>query len=689
MKNLLILLLALFSLSALRPDKTRTISGTVYDNSTKKALPGVQVQVMGTSVNAGTDQYGHYTITIPGDKSQLSFNLNGYEKTTLAIGKTNMLNVYLKKVVLKADTFDYKASAYTVKEKNLNEVTLLSKMPGVNVDAKGNITAQGKQIAKTKLNSKDYYGGNVQQAVRNLPANITKDIQIIDDYGDQASRTGIKSGAPNKILNMQLRGRAGNESYDKIIENKFENPLSTPLSTFAVDVDAASYANVRRYINGGQLPPKNAVRIEEMINYFHYDLAAPTNGAPVAIHTELSTAPWNPQHQLVRIGLKAKEVKTDKLPPSNLVFLIDVSGSMDEPNKLPLVKTSMKMLVDNLRPIDHVAIVVYASEVGVKLESTPGNEKEKIKDAIDQLGAGGSTAGGAGIMMAYKIASQKFIKGGNNRIILATDGDFNVGPSSNKDMEQLIEEERESKVSISILGFGMGNLKDSKMERMADKGHGNYAYIDNIQEATKSMVHEFGGTLFTVAKDVKVQVEFNPAKVQAYRLLGYEDRLLNKEDFNNDTKLGGDMGVGHTVTALYEIIPAGVKDSFAGSVDPLKYQKPAEPPVHNNSADVMTVKFRYKQPDGDVSKMESVVVADKPLNASKTSDDFRFAAAVAEYGLLLRDSQFKQNSKFDQLIAMAKGAKGKDDDGYRAEFIRLVESTKGMMKGTVLAVRQE
>jgi Ca-activated chloride channel family protein len=547
-------------------------------------------------------------------------------------------------------------------------------MSGVQVGTDGRIVSQGKPVTKVRVNGKDFAGGSVQAAIKNLPADILQEVQIVNAIGNQVS---VRQ--PSPFMN-------GTESYDRIVENKFTDPKATPLSTFSVDVDAASYANVRRFINNGQLPPKNSVRIEEMINYFHYDLPEPTNGEPVAIKTELGVAPWNPQHQLVRIGLKAKNVKTDKLPPSNLVFLIDVSGSMFEANKLPLVKTAMKMLVDQLRPNDHVAIVVYASEVGVKLASTAGDQKTKIKEVIDQLGAGGGTAGGAGISMAYQVARQNFIKGGNNRIILATDGDFNVGPSSNKDMEQLIEDERGSGVSISILGFGMGNLKDSKMERMADKGHGNYAYIDNITEATKSMVTEFGGTLFTVAKDVKLQVEFNPAHVQAYRLLGYEDRLMAKEDFNNDQKVAGDMGVGHTVTALYEIIPTGIKDSFTASVDPLKYQKVTGDKPANNSPEVMTVKFRYKQPDSEVSKMESVVVNNKPIETDKTSDDFRFAAAVAEYGMLLRNSQFKQNSRFDQLIKMAKSAKGKDDDGYRSEFIRLAESTMNMMKSTAQVV---
>lgn len=341
-----------------------------------------------------------------------------------------------------------------------------------------------------------------------------------------------------------MRQLANTESYAGFTENKFLNALEEALSTFAIDVDAASYSNFRRFINNGQLPPLDAVRIEEMVNYFQYDLQGPSGREPVAIHTELATAPWNPEHHLLRIGLKAKSIPTENLPASNLVFLIDVSGSMMGANRLPLAKSSVKMLVDQLRDKDHVAIVTYAGSADVALESTPGSQKTKIKDAIEALSAGGSTAGGAGLQLAYRTARQHFIKGGNNRIILASDGDFNVGASSDGDMEQLIAKERESGVSLSVLGFGMGNLKDSKMELLANKGHGNYAYIDNIPEARKAMVTEFGGTLFTVAKDVKVQVEFNATKVQAYRLLGYENRLLEEQDFNNDATLGGDMGVG-------------------------------------------------------------------------------------------------------------------------------------------------
>jgi len=475
------------------------------------------------------------------------------------------------------------------------------------------------------------------------------------------------------------------ETYQKINENGFINPKKEPLSTFAVDVDAASYSNVRRFINNGQIPPKDAVRIEEMINYFQYDLSGPNHNDPVAIHTELSQAPWNPQHRLLRIGLKAKAVDTEKLPPSNFVFLIDVSGSMAEANRLPLVKTSMKMLVDQLRDKDHVAIVTYAGTAGITLESTSGNQKIKIKDAIDALVADGSTAGGAGIKMAYKLAREHFIKGGNNRIILATDGDFNVGPSSDEDMEDLIAEERESGINLSILGFGMVNLKDSKMEILADKGRGNYAYIDNLSEARKAIITEFGGTLFTVAKDVKMQVEFNPAYVQAYRLLGYENRLLAKEDFNNDQKIGGDMGVGHTVTAFYEIVPVGVRDDYSGSVDPLKYQQEANRTVPTKSSELATIKFRYKTPDADKSLMEQVAVRNEPEDIAKASADFRFASAVAELGMLLRNSEYKQQANYDKLIARAKAAKGPDDEGYRAEFVRLAESAKLLATSKAIA----
>ncbi|MGM1431181.1 YfbK domain-containing protein [Sphingobacterium lactis] len=470
------------------------------------------------------------------------------------------------------------------------------------------------------------------------------------------------------------------ESYKGFDENGFISPLKEALSTFAADVDGASYSNVRRMINAGEMPPKDAVRVEEMINYFQYNLAPPTNGDPVKIYTELATSPWNKAHQLMRIALKAKDIPKANLPASNLVFLIDVSGSMFGHNRLPLVKSSLKLLVDQLRDEDRVAIVTYAGSAGVKLESTKGSQKMKIKEAIDELEAGGSTAGGAGIKKAYQIAKQNFIKGGNNRIILASDGDFNVGASSDEAMEDLISKERESGVHLTVLGYGMGNLKDSKMELLANKGHGNYAYIDNISEARKAMVTEFGGTLFTVAKDVKIQVEFNPAYVQAYRLVGYENRLLEAEDFNNDAKLGGDMGVGHTVTAIYEIVPVGVKSGVVGTVDPLKYQQNDKAPVGAKNGELATVKFRYKDPESDKSKLQQTVVGNQAKSIEVASEDFRFATAVAEFGMLIRNSEYKQDANFDRLVARAKRAKGTDDEGYRAEFIRMAENASSLVK---------
>ncbi|WP_276368588.1 von Willebrand factor type A domain-containing protein [Chryseolinea sp. H1M3-3] len=463
------------------------------------------------------------------------------------------------------------------------------------------------------------------------------------------------------------------EEYDAIEENIFREALKNPLSTFSIDVDAASYSNIRRFINNGQRPPIDAVRIEELVNYFDYDYDQPKGEDPFAIHTEISTAPWNNKHKLVHIGLQGKTIPTDQLPPSNLVFLIDVSGSMDEPNKLPLLKSSFKMLVEQLRPQDHIAMVVYAGAAGLVLEPTAGNDKRKILDALDQLQAGGSTAGGAGINLAYAIAKQHFKKEGNNRVILATDGDFNIGESSNASMERLIEEKRKDGIFLTVLGFGMGNYKDSKMEILADKGNGNYAYIDNITEARKVLVNEFGGTLFTIAKDVKLQIEFNPAKVKAYRLIGYENRMLKNEDFNNDKKDAGDLGSGHTVTALYEIIPVGVESEFF-KIDDLKYQNTKVDPKAEKSKELMTIKFRYKKPDGDVSKLIVHPLIDANTILAKTSDNFRWSASVAAFGMLLRDSEYIKNFNYDAVVQMAQHARGEDKEGYRIEFINMVKS---------------
>jgi Ca-activated chloride channel homolog len=467
------------------------------------------------------------------------------------------------------------------------------------------------------------------------------------------------------------------EGYSTVHENGYKLVMNDPLSTFSIDVDRASYSNVRRFINMGQMPPVDAVRIEEMINYFSYDYPEPEGKHPFSVYTELSTCPWNSNHQLLHIGLKGREMEKSSLPASNLVFLIDVSGSMESPNKLPLLKNAFNLLVNQLRPNDRVAIVVYAGAAGLVLESTPGSQKETILKAIDRLSAGGSTAGGQGLKLAYKVAEENFIKGGNNRIIIASDGDFNVGPSSNAEMERMIETEREKGIFITVLGFGMGNYKDDKMEIIANKGNGNYSYIDNIQEARKVLVSEFAGTLFTIAKDVKFQLEFNPARVQAYRLIGYENRLLNKEDFNNDKKDAGEMGAGHTVTALYEIIPAGSDVNIAG-VDPLKYQANASKVKPDPNAELLTIKLRYKQPDGETS-----ILIDKPergrlIPLNQTSDNFRFSAAVAQFGLLLRGSEFKGNANIDQVVSMARNSRGNDDEGFRSEFIQLVRTASSL-----------
>lgn len=472
---------------------------------------------------------------------------------------------------------------------------------------------------------------------------------------------------------------ANREEYSHNAENRFKSPVKDPLSTFSIDVDAASYSNIRRFINQGEMPPKDAVRIEEMINYFNYNYPKPTGNDPVRITTEVGICPWNKTHRLVQIGLKAREIESQNLPASNFVFLIDVSGSMFGPTRLELVKSSLRLLVNNLREKDRVAIVTYCGDARVALPSTPGNEKQKIKDALETLTAGGSTAGGAGIKEAYRIAQKNFIAQGNNRIILCTDGDFNVGASSETELENLIESKRKSGIFLTVLGYGMGNYKDNKMQILAQKGNGNHAYIDNIQEANKVLVNEFGSTMYAVAKDVKLQVEFNPAKVQSYRLVGYETRILNNEDFNDDTKDAGEMGAGHTVTALYEIIPTGISGNIPGSIDPLKYQTETNINTQtSNSSELLTVKLRYKTPEEEKSKKIEKSVTD--MGKDNVSPDFRFASAVAMFAQLLKDSDFKGEATYDKVIETANKGLSFDPERYRAEFVRLVQSAKGLNK---------
>jgi Ca-activated chloride channel family protein len=595
------------------------VTGTVYDEA-GKTLPGVNVVIKGTTTGVTSDINGFYSISVASEKSILVFTSVGMATQEIRVGTKKVIDVFM-----------------TVSEQELQEVVVVG------------------YGAEKESHNKSWF-------------------QTHDRSAKMMSTGAVSRGMASPSMMMESDVDFNTEEYSTIQENEFRKALDKPLSTFSIDVDAASYSNMRRFINNGQLPPKDAVRIEEMINYFGYNYEQPTGDDPFSINTEVTTSPWNEKHLLVQVGLQGKKLAMENLPPSNIVFLLDVSGSMSSPNKLPLLKASLKMLANELRPQDKVSIVVYAGAAGLVLEPTEGNNKQKIMEALDRLEAGGSTAGGAGIRLAYETAKKNFVKSGNNRVILATDGDFNVGESSNAGMERLIEEKRNEGVFLTVLGFGMGNYKDSKMEILADKGNGNYAYIDTMKEAKKVLVNEFGGTLFTIAKDVKIQVEFNPAHVQAYRLIGYENRLLKDEDFNDDKKDAGELGSGHTVTALYEIIPTGVESEFVKDIDPLKYQENKNT-GNANSNELLTVKFRYKTPDGDTSKLISKTVKKGVKNAS---ENLNWASAVAGYGMLLRNSEFKGDLTFDKVLVIAKGAKGADEFGYRAEFIQLVELAKGM-----------
>ncbi len=614
MRKLIIFILTLTSFSQL--SAMHQVQGTVVDQFSGGPIAGVTVRVMGTFVTTSTDKNGCYQIDATSPNAWLSFSIAGYETQEIRLRGRKTINIQLSLVI--------------------EEVEMEMAEP------------VSEDISFSDRRSKA--AGAVSHNVMSSPY----------PAGGFSADQGIVHNT---------------EGYSTIHENGFKKPSDDPLSTFSIDVDAASYSNMRRFLNYGQQPPKDAVRIEEMVNYFKYDYEQPNGKHPFAINTELAAAPWNEDHVLVQIGLQGKVIPTEDLPPSNLVFLIDVSGSMSDANKLPLLKSSFKLLVQKMRPQDRVAIVVYAGAAGMVLPSTAGTEKEQIITALDRLNAGGSTAGGAGIELAYKTAQQYFVNGGNNRVILATDGDFNVGSSSNADMERLIEKKREDGVFLTVLGFGMGNYKDDKMEILADKGNGNYAYIDNIREARKVFINEFGGTLFTIAKDVKIQVEFNPTKVQAYRLIGYENRLLEAEDFNDDKKDAGELGSGHTVTALYEVIPVGVESEFIKDVDPLKYQTTTTSGM-SQSKEWLTVKFRYKDPEASKSQLIVETLSGKPTRTM--SENLQWASAVAGFGMLLRDSEYKGALNYDKVLEMAKSAKGADEFGYRNEFIQLVSTARSL-----------
>jgi Ca-activated chloride channel family protein len=496
---------------------------------------------------------------------------------------------------------------------------------------------------------------------------------------------GVGSGIGGGIYSPgRYVGPFHTEAYDHFDDNTFRRVVNDPLSTFSIDVDTASYANVRRFLNQGTFPPAGAVRTEELINYFRFDYPQPSGDAPFSVTTELAACPWNAKHRLALIGLQGRAVSDKDKTARNLVFLIDVSGSMDSPDKLPLVRNAMRMLADILDARDRVGIVVYAGASGLVLPSTPGDQKSTIHNAIADLRPGGSTNGAAGITLAYRVAREHFIKGAVNRVILATDGDFNVGVTSQDELVRLIEEQRESGIFLSVLGVGTGNLKDSTMEKLADKGNGNYAYLDSLQEARKVLVHEAGSTLMTIAKDVKIQIEFNPSTVAAYRLIGYENRLLKNEDFNNDKKDAGEIGSGHSVTALYEIVPAGVAIDES-SVDPLKYQQQPQPTRAATSDELATVKLRYKAPDGETSKLIATVLRNRP---QPMGANLGFASAVAEFGMLLRESKVAGNASYESVLARAQAFRGNDPEGYRSEFMKLVDLAAGLRRMTRAAPPQ-
>jgi len=635
--------------------RDRTISGLVTD-SRHRPLPGVTVLVKGTTRGASTAADGRYALWVPNaGAATLVFSSIGYLTQERRIGATRMLSVTLAE--------DYK---------QLSEVVVT----GYGGEQRRLVTGAVSSTVAGRASGVLIRGASAVHGKKGKQRDQA-DYQSLADY-EASPSSGY---APSPPATLPARDEAGaGDTYAHVAENKFLEVKRVPLSTFALDVDAASYANVRRFLNEGQLPPRDAVRVEEMLNYFRYDYAAPPAGSPdpVRISTELAACPWNPAHQLARIGIQARKVETAKLPPANLVFLVDVSGSMMSPDRLPLVQAGLKLLVKQLRPQDRVALVVYAGAAGLVLPPTPGSQPQLILDAIDGLQAGGSTAGGAGLRLAYSTARQHFNKEGNNRVILASDGDFNVGESSDAALEQLIVDERESGVFLTVLGCGRGNLRDARMEALADKGNGNYAYLDNLDEAGRVLVAQFGGTLFTVAQDVKLQVEFNPARVAHYRLVGYENRLLEAEDFNNDRKDAGELGAGHTVTALYEIVPVG---AAAPLVDPLKYQTEKVTPASLQqfiTQDVLTVKLRYKEPQGSTSKLLAQPLVGAPVAIEKASPNFRFAAAVAQFGMLLRQSEQRGTATWAATERLADGARGADTDGYRAELVRLVRLAEGL-----------
>ncbi|MES2688845.1 MAG: von Willebrand factor type A domain-containing protein [Bacteroidota bacterium] len=637
-----------------RVDSTGSISGNIADHYTKKSLDHAAVHLELNGIVMARQQSndsGNYIFrrVKPGV----------YVLKIVYAGYANMVITDLKVIgnqVTKQDIFMQPATV-------LKEVTIVSKRPLVNPGG----------ISGTQLSSKEVM--RLPQRSVNSIANLTAGVDA--RAGGRPNIRGSRNdGTAYYIDGVRVQGDHSNERYKKIEENSYTSAKENPLSTFSIDVDKASYANVRRYINSDELPPADAVRIEEMINYFTYDVAVDKGLHPFGIRTEVADAPWDADKKLVYISLKAPEIDMSEAPQNNLTFLIDVSGSMQSSDKLPLLRECLKMLTEKLRDQDKICIVVYAGAAGLVLKPTPGKNKEEILDALNKLEAGGSTAGGEGIELAYKIAAEHFVQKGNNRIILATDGDFNVGISNVSQLEKLIEKKRESGIYLSVLGFGTGNTNDELMETIADKGNGNYNYIDGILEGKKVLINEMGGTLFTVAKDVKIQIEFNPKFIRSYKLIGYENRMLAAEDFNNDKKDAGELGAGHCVTAIYEVLTKG---SAEQGIDTLKYQRSVLTGIADGN-EMMNIKVRYKRPEASASIRFDVPVLYQDRKLGTASVEMRFAMSVALFGLKLRDSKSVKNISYEEIVAMGKAAKGPDDNGYRAEFIKLVETAELLAK---------
>ena len=618
-----------------------TVVGTVVDDS-GQPLISATVRVQGTALGATTDVDGRFRIeNVRTGTQTLVASYVGFVRVTRSVEVREGAPVSVA-LVLAADN------------SQLDEVVVTHERP------------QRSRAAAAAVQVRGRTAGIAPPAASPAAPGMFM----------QGSAAGVAvGGAPMRP--------ADREGYAAVEEVGFKTAIDAPLSTFSIDVDRASYANARRYLSQDMLPPEDAVRVEEFVNAFDYGLAEPTSGLhPFAVSTEITRAPWAPNHHLARVSLQGRRIDTENLPPANLVFLLDVSGSMSSPDKLPLVKRALRLLVREMRDQDHVSIVVYAGAAGLVLPPTSGRDRGRILQALDRLEAGGSTAGGAGLRLAYETARQQFEASATNRVILATDGDFNVGESSDAAMQRLIERERESGVFLSVLGFGTGNLQDSKMEAIADHGNGNYSYIDSIREAERVLVREFGGTLFAIAKDVKLQVEFNPARVAGYRLIGYENRALANEDFADDKKDAGELGAGHTVTALYEIVPVGVEVPTAG-VDGLRYQTSPRLTDAADSGEWLTVALRYKPAtDGgtfsDRSVRLAVPVGGGVAELDRASEATRWAVAVTEAALLLGKSDYAPGASYDHALALARDARGDDPHGDRAEFVRMVETARAL-----------